>query len=306
MEHDYSFQFENIVLKPLLISDIEKLRILRNKEKQYFATQDEITAEAQEKWYQHYLTKDNDIMFKIEKRDQPEVFIGAIALYDIDWKRKVSECGRTVVDKELAPEKGIGLTATKAVCQFGFEILKLEKIIGEVLKTNQRIIKVDTRAGFYIVGENDEFYNIEMTAKSINIEKRKTIYDYQVNEKASITVTVTNKTVEDLAAVSGDKNPIHLDDKYAENSPFGKRIVHGLFCTGMISNVIGNILPGSGAILLKQVFEYCRPVYIGDTITAVVEVTEIKEQKKKMILKHACINQENIIVLEGTSVVKLY
>ena len=59
-------------------------------------------------------------------------------------------CGRTVVDKGLAPEKGIGLMATKAVCLFGFEQLGLKKIVGGVLKSNERIIKVDTRAGFYL------------------------------------------------------------------------------------------------------------------------------------------------------------
>ena len=204
MEHNYMFGFEDIILKPLLSSDLEELRVLRNKEKNFFATQDEITKEMQEKWYQRYLGKNDDIMFKIVKKTEPEAFIGAIALYDIDQKEKTSECGRTVVDKGLAPEKGIGLMATKAVCLFGFEQLGLKKIVGGVLKSNERIIKVDTRAGFYIVGEDDDFYQIEMTPGSINIEKRKTIFDFQIGENASITETATNEIVDKLADVSGD------------------------------------------------------------------------------------------------------
>ena len=93
----------------------------------------DLSREMQEKWYQRYLGKNDDIMFKIVKKTEPEAFIGAIALYDIDQKEKTSECGRTVVDKGLAPEKGIGLMATKAVCLFGFEQLGLKKIVGDII-----------------------------------------------------------------------------------------------------------------------------------------------------------------------------
>ncbi len=167
MKHQYEFDFGRICLKPLEKEDIEPLRLLRNQEREYFATQHEISKENQEAWYKSYLKKEDDIMFKIVKKDNLQEFIGAIALYDIDWKNKTSECGRTVVDKDKAPEKGIGMEATKAVCLFGFEVLKLEKIVGEVLKSNERIIKVDQRAGFYIVGEQGDMYNIEMTRDSI-------------------------------------------------------------------------------------------------------------------------------------------
>lgn len=170
MKHEFEFDFERIRLKPLEKEDIESLRLLRNQEKEYFATHQEITKENQEAWFESYLKKEDDIMFKIVKKDNPQEFIGAIALYDIDWKNKTSECGRTVVDKKKAPEKGIGMEATKAVCLFGFEVLKLERIIGEVLKSNERIIKVDQRAGFYIIGEQEDMYNIEMTRDSICLD----------------------------------------------------------------------------------------------------------------------------------------
>lgn len=169
MKHDYEFAYERIILKPLGEEDIELLRILRNKEKQYFLTGDDITSEQQKIWYANYLKKDNDIMFKVVKKDDPDNFIGAIAVYAINFNARTAEVGRTVIDKEKAPEKGIGMEATKAVCKFAFDILRIKKIIGEVLKNNERIIKVDTRAGFVIVGDKDEStYLIEMTPDTIN------------------------------------------------------------------------------------------------------------------------------------------
>ena len=72
----------------MLYSDIEELRRIRNKERQYFATQNEISKEMQEEWYAKYLQRDDDIMFKIVSKKEPDLFIGAIALYDIDEKQK--------------------------------------------------------------------------------------------------------------------------------------------------------------------------------------------------------------------------
>ncbi len=306
MKHSYVFEFENIILKPLEWKDIEPLRVLRNREREYFMSQDEITPIAQEKWFEAYLQNNDDIMFKIVKKEEPDNFIGAIALYDIDWENKISECGRTVIDKELVKEKGIGGVATKAVCLFGFEILKLRKIVGEVLKSNLRILKVDMRAGFYVTGEDKEVYNIEMTRKSINIDRRKTIFDYKINEEASVKMIVTEETVDTLAAVSGDRNLLHMDENFAKEGPFGKRIVHGLFCIGLISNVIGNSMPGSGAVLLKQEFQYCHPVYIGDEIDARVRVSEIEWRRNRIKLDCNCTNQDGVNVLRGISLVKLF
>ena len=168
MKHNHVFEYGRIIFMPLEKADIEELRILRNSQKQFFISRHEIDSGAQEQWYEKYLKNPEDIMFKVVKKEKPEEFIGAIALYDIDWENMTSECGRTVIDKLKAPEKGIGMEATKAVCLFGFQVLKLNKIVGEVLKTNERIIKVDLRAGFRIVGENDNLYFIEMTKETIN------------------------------------------------------------------------------------------------------------------------------------------
>lgn len=172
MKHHYRFEFEDIILKPLEEADIENLRMLRNKEKRFFVTQDEIDSRAQKKWYQSYLGKKDDIMFKIVKKKEPDTFIGAIALYHIDRKKKEAEFGRLVVDKEAAPEKGVGLMATRAVCMFGFRILQLEKIICEALKNNGRALSIYDRAGFAIVGEDGVCCSMEVTRRSISLGGR--------------------------------------------------------------------------------------------------------------------------------------
>lgn len=128
---------------------------------------------------------------------------------------------------------------------------------------------------------------------------------YRIGDCAVLEMTATDSTVRQLAEISGDKNPVHLDDAYAAGTVFGKRIAHGLFCLGMISNVIGNQLPGRGSILVSQEIKYRKPVYINDCIQAKVEVREILVEKSRLILACSCRNQQGDLVLEGTAAVYL-
>lgn len=171
MKHDYIFEFARIVLKPLDHEDIQNLRVLRNKERQFFSSQFMISEEKQEEWYKNYLSKSDDIMFKVVKKEALEDFVGAIAVYDIDYKQSIAEVGRTLIDKERCMAKGIGLDATRAVCKFAFDVLNIKKILGIALKTNERILKVDQRAGFVISGDYDaNTYALEMTVDTIRLE----------------------------------------------------------------------------------------------------------------------------------------
>lgn len=167
MKHQYRCIYKKILLRPLEKKDIEELRVLRNKNQQFFFNSSEISKESQEKWFEKYLTKNNDYMFAVELVDKPGEFIGAIAIYDIDEKTGIAECGRTVLDKEKAPIKGIGTNVTVAACNLAFTQIGIKKIIAEILKSNERILKVDTRAGFVVVGENGDNWCIEMTPETI-------------------------------------------------------------------------------------------------------------------------------------------
>ena len=116
------------------------------------------------------------------------------------------------------------------------------------------------------------------------------------------TVVADEQTIEKIAEVSGDKNPIHLNQAYAEQSKFGKRIAHGLFCINAISMIIGNYLPGNGTVLLSQNFQYKKPVYIDDRIEVTVSVANCISENKCTV-RTICKNQRDDIVLDGESVV---
>ena len=156
MRHDYVCEYGRIILQPLDEESIEPLRILRNSVRQYFLESAEIEQDSQLKWYKRYLEKDNDIMFKVVKKENAEDFVGAVALYDIDWEQGIAEYGRVLVDKEKAPEKGIGQEVLCAVFRFGFEKLNLKKIVGEIKKDNLRSLKAVMHAGGRVVGESED------------------------------------------------------------------------------------------------------------------------------------------------------
>ena len=126
--------------------------------------------------------------------------------------------------------------------------------------------------------------------------------DYYVGEQASMTKTVSAADVSTFAGLIGDHNPIHIDDEYARTSRFGKRVAHGAFTGGLISAVLGNKLPGPGSIYLSQQLEFLAPVFIGDTITAVVEVTSWRPEKRIITFKTDAYNQEEKQVVTGQSV----
>jgi 3-hydroxybutyryl-CoA dehydratase len=124
----------------------------------------------------------------------------------------------------------------------------------------------------------------------------------KVGDSASFTKTFTDADVRSFAAISGDQNPIHLDETYAAGTRFKNRIVHGMLTSGLISAVLGMQLPGPGSIYLKQTLNFRAPVHLDDTITAVATVIHIREGKSIITLETKCLNQDGTLVLEGEAV----
>ena len=104
--------------------------------------------------------------------------------------------------------------------------------------------------------------------------------------------------VEVFASVSGDVNPIHLDETYAAGTRFGQRIAHGMFTASLISAVIGTKMPGPGAVYLSQTLRFLAPVKIGDVVAATVTVAELIEKGRRVRLDCACL-VDGKSVLEG-------
>lgn len=131
-----------------------------------------------------------------------------------------------------------------------------------------------------------------------------TFSELKIGQKASVQKTFTAADVTAFAGISLDVNPIHMSDKYAESTIFGKRIVHGILTSGLISAVLANKLPGPGTIYLGQELKFSAPVYLGDDITATVEIVEIREDKKIIKLDTTCVNQDGKKVIAGLATVK--
>lgn len=119
----------------------------------------------------------------------------------------------------------------------------------------------------------------------------------KIGKKASITKKITQEDIINYSKISLDDNPLHLNEEYAKNSIFKKRIAHGMIAAGLISAVLGTKLPGKGSIYLEQNLKFLKPVYINDDITATVEIKKI--ENKIVTLETFCINQEGKIILKG-------
>jgi 3-hydroxybutyryl-CoA dehydratase len=126
--------------------------------------------------------------------------------------------------------------------------------------------------------------------------------DLTVGQRATFAKTITQADIEAFAGVTGDRNPLHLDEAFARRSRFGRPIAHGVLVAGVISAALGMVLPGPGAIYLSQTLKFLRPVFPGDTVTATVEVTAYREAKGIVTLRTACTNQAGDPVVDGEAV----
>jgi 3-hydroxybutyryl-CoA dehydratase len=127
-----------------------------------------------------------------------------------------------------------------------------------------------------------------------------------VGHRASLTKTVSEDDVTGFARVTGDDQPLHLDDGFAARTRFGKRIAHGMLSAGLISAVLGTKLaPDAVVVYLGQQLQFRRPVAIGDTLTAEAEVLTVDEEKRILTLRTDVTNQAGEAVVKGEATVLL-
>ena len=126
-----------------------------------------------------------------------------------------------------------------------------------------------------------------------------------IGSKGSLTKTVLDADVRKFSEVSLDTNPLHLDEEFAKTTIFGRRIAHGMISAGLISAVLANKCPGRGSIYLSQELKFTAPVFLGDTITATVEVIAEGTKLEKGIyrLKTDVVNQDGKLVTTGFAVI---
>ena len=128
------------------------------------------------------------------------------------------------------------------------------------------------------------------------------IEDLSIGMSGVYARTVTEADVVMFAATSGDSNPVHLNQEYAQTTFFKGRIAHGMLSAGFISTVLGTRLPGPGTIYLGQNLQFRAPVRIGDTVSAKVDVKEIIPEKRRVILTTNCFVKDTLVI-EGEATV---
>ena len=112
--------------------------------------------------------------------------------------------------------------------------------------------------------------------------------DLTVGQSAELTRTVDEKAIQAFADVSGDHNPVHLDEAFAATTQFKTRIAHGMLSAAYISALIAGKLPGPGAIYLGQTLTFKRPVKIGDEVTVTATITSLDAEKARAVLSTVC------------------
>lgn len=127
----------------------------------------------------------------------------------------------------------------------------------------------------------------------------KSIEEIKIGDSAQINKVITDELVKDFARVSGDFNPVHLDQAYAEKTSFKGKIAHGALSVALLSTVLGNILPGDGTIYLSHEIKFLSPVRIGDTLTVRVEVVELLPERNRAKFRTTCTNQDGTLVVDG-------
>jgi len=120
-----------------------------------------------------------------------------------------------------------------------------------------------------------------------------------VGQKTRRSKTVTARDVELYAEITGDRNPLHFDPAFAAGTRFGRLVAQGGITSGMLNALVAMDLPGPGTVFMSQTLKYLAPTYLGDTLTAEVEVLSVKPDKPVCQLKATVTNQDGTVVLEG-------
>jgi len=126
---------------------------------------------------------------------------------------------------------------------------------------------------------------------------------FRVGDTATFGKTITEADILLFAAVSGDNYPLHVDAEYAKTTRFGQRAAHGMLTASLLSTVVGLLLQKPGGIYVEQTLRFKAPVFIGDTLAATAQVTELIPERRRMRVKTRIVNQRGDIVLDGEGVI---
>ncbi len=123
--------------------------------------------------------------------------------------------------------------------------------------------------------------------------------EFQTGQKYSVRRRITARMVDGFAEITGDRNPVHMDEEFARTTRFGRRIAHGMLSVGIISAILGNDFPGPGSIYMKQDVKFFRPVYLEEEIEVEIELLEKFEEKKRLLVRTTVKNSSGEVAVDG-------
>lgn len=122
-----------------------------------------------------------------------------------------------------------------------------------------------------------------------------------IGQKATFTKKINEQLVDDFAKLSGDLNPLHMNEEYAKNTKFGKRVCHGMLLVSFLSQLVGMYLPGKNSLYFSQSVNFRNPGFIGDQITIIGEIIEKKSTTKIITIKTSIYNQDEKCLVDGVA-----
>jgi acyl dehydratase len=131
------------------------------------------------------------------------------------------------------------------------------------------------------------------------------IEDFEAGQHASFRKTFTDEDVRRFVEITGDSNPLHVDDEFAARTRFGRRVIHGMLTASIFSTMVGMLLPGTGAIYRSQTIRFLLPVYLGDTVTAHFVVRSVDRARHRLEIDAWIENEAGEHVIDGTCEVGL-
>lgn len=133
--------------------------------------------------------------------------------------------------------------------------------------------------------------------------KGKTLAELEIGDKVEVHYKIEDRHVRMFAEATGDCNPIHLDEDYAAASRFGRRVVHGVLLSGIVSGILGMQFPGLGTVAREMYSKFLKPVYVGDTVTVIAEVSEKTEKINLAKITFKVMSADGVQVAHGYAVV---
>jgi acyl dehydratase len=126
------------------------------------------------------------------------------------------------------------------------------------------------------------------------------IEDFEPGQHASFTKTFTEADMQRFIEITGDVNPLHVDEEFAAKTKFGRRVLQGMLTASIFSTMVGMLLPGTGAIYRSQTLRFLLPVYLGETVTAHFVVRSVDREKHRLEIDAWIENEAGQRVIEGT------